>query len=214
MSSLFPGSLDSFTLIPALTKLGDIIGARTHRQSHNDLGDAVEALEAKLGIGAATAVNNSALVGTGAGTSTWAQIPMTALATNSVSVRPAAAAGSTNPTTTNTATAALANPTVSITVPTGVSMDIYAWCTSEINDGTGGAQVGYHLRLGGGAWIQVAEISAPSAAGRFPISGFHVFGGVAAGTYSVEIGNSSSTGANTITHYAIGRRLMVLGIAK
>ena len=49
MASNYPGSLDSFDTIASDKKTSDSVGGRTHRQMHNDLGDAVEAVQAELG---------------------------------------------------------------------------------------------------------------------------------------------------------------------
>ena len=49
MASSYPGSLDSFTTIASDKKTSDSVGGRTHRDMHNDLGDAVEAVQAELG---------------------------------------------------------------------------------------------------------------------------------------------------------------------
>ena len=49
MASTYPGSLDSFTTIASDKKTSDSVGGRTHRDMHNDLGDAVEAVQAELG---------------------------------------------------------------------------------------------------------------------------------------------------------------------
>lgn len=49
MASTYPGSLDAFTTIASDKKTSDSVGGRTHRDMHNDLGDAVEAVQAELG---------------------------------------------------------------------------------------------------------------------------------------------------------------------
>lgn len=50
MASSYPGGLDSFGT-PAPTDSQSVpVGGRTHSQSHGDLGDAVEAIEAELGL--------------------------------------------------------------------------------------------------------------------------------------------------------------------
>ena len=49
MASNYPGSLDSFDTIASDKKTSDSVGGRTHRQMHNDLGDAIEAVQAELG---------------------------------------------------------------------------------------------------------------------------------------------------------------------
>ena len=66
----FPTSLDNSTSIPNPT------GTNTqnnpdHAALHSTTGDAVKAVEAKLGIGASTPVANTFLFGTGTGTSAW-----------------------------------------------------------------------------------------------------------------------------------------------
>ena len=49
MASNYPGSLDSFDTIASDKKTSDSVGGRTHRAMHNDLGDAIEAVQAELG---------------------------------------------------------------------------------------------------------------------------------------------------------------------
>ena len=49
MASNYPGSLDSFDTIASDKKTSDAVGGRTHRQMHNDLGDATESVQAELG---------------------------------------------------------------------------------------------------------------------------------------------------------------------
>lgn len=63
----FPTSLDSF-VNPAAS---DTMSAVGHASQHSEVNDAVEALEAKLGIGASVAASNKLLRGTGAGASAW-----------------------------------------------------------------------------------------------------------------------------------------------
>lgn len=148
------------------------------------------------------------------GVPTWGTVNTAGITANAVTVRPAVSNGTTNPTTTNTATTALADPTISITL--AVVSDVYVWICGLINDGTGGAIIGYHVRINAGAWQDPrASISMPSSSGRGSFSGFHRFPSVAAGgPYLIEVGNSSSTGANTITHYAAGRNMLAIAIAR
>jgi hypothetical protein len=49
VASNYPGSLDSFDTIASDKKTSDSVGGRTHRDMHNDLGDAIEAVQAELG---------------------------------------------------------------------------------------------------------------------------------------------------------------------
>ena len=69
-ASNFPGSLDSYSTKSS----GDTIA-----EGHiNDPQDAIEAIEAKVGTGASTPADTMALIGTGAGTSAWGDVPMDA----------------------------------------------------------------------------------------------------------------------------------------
>lgn len=63
----YPTSLDS--LVNPTTN--DFLNSPNHVQQHSDVNDIVEALEAKLGIGASTAASGKLLRGTGAGASAW-----------------------------------------------------------------------------------------------------------------------------------------------
>lgn len=52
MTTTFPTTIDAFTNItdPTTTTLETEVGGRTHSEFHNDYNDAIEALEAKVGI--------------------------------------------------------------------------------------------------------------------------------------------------------------------
>jgi len=50
MPSSYPGAADSFGAPAASDPQSTPVGGRTHSQSHTDLGDAVEAIEAELGL--------------------------------------------------------------------------------------------------------------------------------------------------------------------
>lgn len=63
----FPSSLDSFVN----PTTNDFLNSPNHVSQHSDINDAVEALEAKLGITASTPTAGKLLRGTGAGTSEW-----------------------------------------------------------------------------------------------------------------------------------------------
>lgn len=71
MASSFPGSLDSFTDPTASDKLS----SPNHAVLHQDVNDAIEKVETKLGTGSATPSSGAVLVGNGAGTSTWDTSP-------------------------------------------------------------------------------------------------------------------------------------------
>lgn len=65
----YPTSLDTLTN-PVAT---DTLDTPDHATQHSDANDILEALEAKVGIGADTAASGEVLVGTGAGSSEWGQ---------------------------------------------------------------------------------------------------------------------------------------------
>lgn len=67
----YPSSLDSLTN-PAGT---DSVSTVSHSGQHSNANDAIEALEAKVGTGASTAVTNSLFTGTSAGVSSWSTGP-------------------------------------------------------------------------------------------------------------------------------------------
>lgn len=67
MAINFPTSLDNFT-----NPLGtQTLDTPDHAGQHSDANDALEALEAKIGLGAGTPTLNKILVGSGNGTATW-----------------------------------------------------------------------------------------------------------------------------------------------
>lgn len=63
----YPTSLDSFTN----PTTNDFLNSPNHVSQHSEINDAVEALEAKLGITASTPASGKLLRGTGAGSSEW-----------------------------------------------------------------------------------------------------------------------------------------------
>lgn len=63
----FPTSLDTLTNPSA----GNATNSPSHAAQHSDANDSIEALEAKLGIGASTPASGKFLRGTGAGSSAW-----------------------------------------------------------------------------------------------------------------------------------------------
>lgn len=50
MATNYPGSLDTFDTIAADKKTSETVGGRTHRDMHNDVADALEAVQAELGV--------------------------------------------------------------------------------------------------------------------------------------------------------------------
>jgi len=72
----FPGSLDNFTN-PSNT---DALNNPSHSTQHQNANDAIEALEAKVGITASTPTNNTFLIGDGSGSSSWSALTSAQLA--------------------------------------------------------------------------------------------------------------------------------------
>ncbi len=66
----FPTSLDTLTNPTG----GAYLNVPSHSEQHANANDAIEAIEAKLGIGSATPVVNRFLVGTAAGSSDWSKV--------------------------------------------------------------------------------------------------------------------------------------------
>jgi hypothetical protein len=79
MATNFPGSADTDSTVggnatdnPAS---GDATDTPSHSELHQNAGDAVQALEGKLGTGASDAAADQVLTGTGSGTSAWGAVP-------------------------------------------------------------------------------------------------------------------------------------------
>lgn len=66
----YPGALDTYT-DPAS---GDKLNNPSHSVQHQNHNDAVEAIEGKLGTGASTPIDNTFLIGNGAGASVWSAL--------------------------------------------------------------------------------------------------------------------------------------------
>lgn len=80
MATTFPSALDTFTTIPSGATQDVLYGGRTHRDSHNDLGLAILAVETKVGTGGGTNAPflKSLLNGSGVGTAGWVSAPTVA----------------------------------------------------------------------------------------------------------------------------------------
>ena len=91
MATNFPTSADDATTVggdslPAAgTALSDsTAGHPSHSDLHENVGDAVQAVEAKVGTGASTPAANTVLTGTGSGTSGWATVATAMIADDAV----------------------------------------------------------------------------------------------------------------------------------
>lgn len=70
MSTNYPVAADSYTRPGA----SDVMNSPGHAAQHDNAYDAIEAIEAKLGIGSSTPVADRFLVGTAVGTSAWTKV--------------------------------------------------------------------------------------------------------------------------------------------
>lgn len=91
MATNFPTSADTAATVggdslPAAgTALSDsTAGHPAHSDLHENVGDAVQAVEAKVGTGASTPAANTVLTGTGSGTSGWATVATAMIAADAV----------------------------------------------------------------------------------------------------------------------------------
>ena len=50
MVTNYPGGIDDFAEVGPSDTTTTVVGGRTHRQSHNDTGDAIEAIQTELGV--------------------------------------------------------------------------------------------------------------------------------------------------------------------
>lgn len=125
MATNFPTSLDDNTNIPNPTGT-DKLNSPDHASVHSNVGDGLKAVEAKLGIGAATPVANRFLTGTGVGTSDWSKVAPTGTVVGTSDSQTLTNKTLTSPTI-NTAT--IVNPTLTVdsiseyTAANGVTID-------------------------------------------------------------------------------------------
>ena len=91
MATNFPTSADDATTVggdslPAAgTALSDsTAGHPSHSDLHENVGDAVQAVEAKIGTGSSTPAANTVLTGTASGTSGWATVDTAMISTDAV----------------------------------------------------------------------------------------------------------------------------------
>jgi hypothetical protein len=81
MATNFPASADDATTVggdnlPAAgTELSDTLsGHPSHAVMHENVGDAIQAVEAKVGTGSSAPAADTVLIGTGSGTSSWSTV--------------------------------------------------------------------------------------------------------------------------------------------
>jgi len=189
----FPTSLDSFSDPSGVGVQG--LTTPTHSGHHQNHNDAIEALEAKLGIGASVAAANTVLRGTGAGASGFGAIQTADIAANAVSRIWTATVTATFPSTTalvGSGTVLMTDMSVSITTVGGPILCLFE-CISN-NSAAGNVNV-FDLFVGGILQTR-RQLTAP-------VAGYDVYlallwsQALAAGTYTVQANWAVTAGTAT-----------------
>lgn len=126
----FPTALDSYTRLNAT----DAMNSPSHEIPHNNSYGAIEAIEAKLGIGSSTPVASRFLVGTGAGTSAWTKVVPTGVVVGDTDTQTLTNKTLTSPT--------ITSPTVSAGTFTKPTMNGMA---SALTDDVDGATITFNM---------------------------------------------------------------------
>lgn len=147
----FPTSLDAGNL--ANPGPGDNTAAPSHSDIHSIVNDAIKALEAKLGISAATPTSTNILRGNGVGTSTWGKLVLSTDVTGTLGV----ANGGTGGTTSTGSGAVVLTTSPTIATPTIAS---FVNATHTHANAAGGGM------LNGANSIQTDTITASQIANR------------------------------------------------
>lgn len=213
MVATFPTSLDVFTEIPSGSTQGVAVGSRTHRQHHNDLGDAIEALEAKLGISGSTPIVNRLLRGDGTGSSIWDLIRAGDFATGVIATADIAAGAVTTrgfvssanaASTTSASFADIAD--LSLTMGTAGG-DILGIFLGSASNSTLGAINVAGLRLDSGTDRSGSQVWTPSAGYGIQMSALYAETSIAAGTHTLKA--RWLTNAGTLTRQGTHVLLML-----
>lgn len=200
----FPTSLDSFAN-PTAGSYEDDVGLEHHTQ-HSNANDAIEALEAKLGIGASTPIASRVMRGTGTGTSSWGQVATGDITDGAISQSGLAAGSTASPTTTSTTFVDMTDMTVTLSITNSV---VYAWFTGTFLHSAGLGIIG--LNVDGGSEVVSNNISLAGST-LTSISLMWRFTGLSAGSHTFKARWKTNTG--TLTNNAAERWLMVQEIKK
>lgn len=165
MPTAYPAALDAYSDPAGAVTQGSTTPAHSgHHKNHND---AIEALEAKLGIGATVAAANQVLTGTGAGQTAYGQVATAMLATGAVS-QSGGSAPTASQTTTSTSPVAMTGSTVTLTI--GATGFVLFTATGTVKHDTANGLVFVYAAVDGVSLGQYTIAQVPTASGFAPFS--------------------------------------------
>jgi hypothetical protein len=184
----YPSSLD----VLANPTGGQVQGstAPTHSVHHANANDILEALEAKLGIGASTPVANTVLRGTGTGVTAFGAIATADLTAGAISQYAKATMTTSSPTSTATSPVLIPEMTVTIAAVGGGILAVFYEGIFQHN--TAATVTALDLYVGGGQ-VSRREYTAALANASTHVGGFY-FAASVAGSITAELRWFTTTG--------------------
>lgn len=164
----------------------------------SNLGDAIQAIEAKLGIGASAAAVNQVLRATGVGASAFGAVQTADVAAGAISQRLLSALFSGTRTAAGLADVDSTNGKLTYTATGG---DLFVLFAGYVTNPTAGVAQQVALRLDAGAEVSHQSVYCYPGAGSFPMPfcAVALFFGVAAGSHSVYARHNNISAAGTMT---------------
>lgn len=195
MTTAYPAALDAYGDPAGNVTQGST--TPTHSAHHKNHNDAVEAIEAKLGIGSSTAAANTVLTGTGAGQTAFGQVQTAMLAPAAVS-QGAGAVATASQTTNSGAPVLIIGSQVTLTiVGTGT---VLITATGSVRHSAAGATVVIYAYVDTANQGQYTNITQPVANGNVPFS-LALAVAVSAGSHTFSLYWATS-GADATLHAA------------
>lgn len=210
MPSNFPGSLDVMPNPTSSTFLDDAGFELDVLISNN--GDAIQQLEAKMGVGASnqSPVASRVLGADGTGSSSWRQIATADLVSNAVSQLGFAVGSTSGPTTTSTTFVDITEMAVTLTTTGGT---LVAFLSVRLSHGTSGTLSGIALGLDSGQVSQTERThTVTTNNGQFLLATHHLWTGVSAGSHTIK--GRWYTAAGTLTAQSDCRSLVVMELKR
>jgi hypothetical protein len=184
MTTAYPGALDAY---------GDPTGGQvqgsttpTHSAHHKNHNDAIEAIEAKLGIGASAAAANTVLRGTGAGASAFGQVQAADIVAGAVSTVQGAVGTTTSPqsgATTGAGAPGIAQMLLNVTVEVGDIVLLYF--ESQFSHDAPGAVSIWDLYWNN-VFVQRRQFTCPAANEMDEVTIIQVLSIATAGTFQAD----------------------------